>query len=85
MKEQTGELIPPKKIHVSHVPLGYYQREQMEWRHLYAAEEAIRALEAATFCPHSLVNAENVCQMCGRENIELLQSAAHIDGGGDSA
>lgn len=31
VKEQTGELIPPKKIHVIHTPLGYYQREQMEF------------------------------------------------------
>jgi hypothetical protein len=31
VKEQTGELIPPKKIHELHAPLGYYQREQLDF------------------------------------------------------
>lgn len=32
-------------------------------------------------CPHSLVDAEGTCQMCGREGIERIQSAAQSDGG----
>lgn len=55
------------------------QREQMEWRNLYAAEDAIKALEAATFCPHSLVSAEGVCQMCGREGIDRIQVTDRYD------
>lgn len=30
-KEETGELIVKKKDHVIHTPLGYYQREQMDY------------------------------------------------------
>lgn len=30
-KEETGELIVKKKDHVLHVPLGYHQREQMDY------------------------------------------------------
>lgn len=31
VKEETGELIPKKEVHVIHNPMGYYQREQMDF------------------------------------------------------